>query len=62
MFSRSIMTFNVDDGYAEAIVRGFRKGILSKADYNNLEQCEVLDDMKMHLAGTDYGDFFTKRT
>jgi len=57
IFCRSIMTFNVDDGYAEAIVRGFRKGILAKADYNNLEQCEVLDDMKMHLAGTDYGDF-----
>eukprot|EP01089_Gocevia_fonbrunei_P020907 TRINITY_DN78_c0_g1_i2.p1 TRINITY_DN78_c0_g1~~TRINITY_DN78_c0_g1_i2.p1 ORF type:complete len:359 (+),score=65.93 TRINITY_DN78_c0_g1_i2:91-1167(+) len=57
VFSQSIMTFNIDDGFAEAIVRGFRKGILSKSDYSNLEQCEVLDDMKMHLGSTDYGEF-----
>eukprot|EP01087_Luapelamoeba_hula_P005051 TRINITY_DN15136_c0_g1_i1.p1 TRINITY_DN15136_c0_g1~~TRINITY_DN15136_c0_g1_i1.p1 ORF type:complete len:382 (-),score=64.49 TRINITY_DN15136_c0_g1_i1:81-1184(-) len=54
---RTIMTFNVDDGYAEAIVRGYRGGVLTPADYANLCQAEVLDDMKLHLATTDYGDF-----
>jgi len=56
---RSIMTFNVDDGFPEAIVRGFRSGILTPADYANLTQCETLEDMKLHLASTDYGDFLS---
>jgi len=47
----------MNDGYLEALVRGFRSGILSVADYSNLTQCDSLDDMKMHLASTDYGDF-----
>ncbi|ELR18922.1 Vacuolar proton pump d subunit, putative [Acanthamoeba castellanii str. Neff] len=54
---RSIMTFNIDDGFPEAIVRGYRSGILTPADYANLTQCESLEDMKLHLASTDYGDF-----
>jgi V-type H+-transporting ATPase subunit d len=54
---RSMLTFNIDDGYPEAIVRGYRSGILTPADYANLTQCETLEDMKLHLASTDYGDF-----
>jgi V-type H+-transporting ATPase subunit d len=41
----------------EALVRGFRSGILTAGDYANLVQCETLDDMRLHLASTDYGDF-----
>jgi len=52
-----MMTFNVDDGFAEAVVRGFRKGLLLPSDYTNLEQCDALDDMRLHLATTDYGEF-----
>ena len=48
---------NVDTGYLEGILRGYRAGILSSADYANLCQCETLDDLKMHLASTDYGNF-----
>jgi len=51
------LLFNVNDGYLEAILRGFRSGILTQVDYNNLVQCDTLEDMKMHLAATDYGDF-----
>lgn len=40
---RSLMTFNIDDGFPEAIVRGFRSGILTPADYANLTQCETLE-------------------
>jgi len=49
--------FNINDGFVEAIVRGFRKGILGRSEYSNLEQCEVLDDIKIHLNSTDYADF-----
>mmetsp|Transcript_16634 Transcript_16634/g.34122 ORF Transcript_16634/g.34122 Transcript_16634/m.34122 type:complete len:351 (-) Transcript_16634:1137-2189(-) len=48
--------FNVDDGYLEAIVRGYRAGILSSTDYANLCQCENLEDLRMHLSSTDYGN------
>jgi hypothetical protein len=37
------MTFNIDDGFPEAIVRGYRSGILTPADYANLTQCESLE-------------------
>lgn len=50
-------TFNVDNGYFEALVRGSRAGILTPDDYMNLTQCETLDDLKLHLSTTDYGNF-----
>jgi len=53
----SMLVFNINDGYLEALLRGFRSGILKAADYNNLTQCETLEDVKLHLASTDYGDF-----
>jgi len=43
----------------EAILRGLRGCILNSSDYTNLTQCETLEDMKMHLASTDYGDFLS---
>ncbi|GAM22748.1 hypothetical protein SAMD00019534_059230, partial [Acytostelium subglobosum LB1] len=52
-----MFTFNKDDGYLEALLRGFRKGILVASDYSNLRQCDNLEDMKLHLTQTDYGDF-----
>lgn len=38
-------------GFAEGIVRGHRTGLLTVADYNNLCQCENLDDIKLNLVG-----------
>ena len=35
--------------FAEAVVRGHKSGLLSTSDYNNLCQCETLDDVKLHL-------------
>lgn len=49
--------FNVDNGYLEGLVRGFKCGIIKQADYLNLVQCETLDDLKLHLQSTDYGNF-----
>lgn len=49
--------FNIDNGYLEGLVRGFKSGILKNQDYLNLVQCETLDDLKLHLQTTDYGQF-----
>jgi len=59
MAVRSPLTFNIEDGYLEAILRGYRSVILTTSDYANLVQCEELDDMRLHLASTDYGDFLS---
>lgn len=48
--------FNVDNGYLEALVRGFRSGILSRADYINLVQCETVEGEKLQL--DEYDSFF----
>lgn len=50
-------TFNVDNGYLEGIVRGYRVGILNHSNYVNLTQCETLEDLKLQLSSTDYGGF-----
>ncbi|TKR61978.1 hypothetical protein L596_026002 [Steinernema carpocapsae] len=49
--------FNIDHGYLEALVRGFKTGILNSNDYANLVQCETLEDLKLHVQSTDYGNF-----
>eukprot|EP00049_Salpingoeca_infusionum_P007585 m.123328 g.123328 ORF g.123328 m.123328 type:complete len:348 (-) comp13751_c0_seq1:317-1360(-) len=51
--------FNLDAGYLEGLARGFRQGLLTRADYLNLCQCETLDDLKLHLATTSYGGFLS---
>ena len=35
--------FNIDNGYLEALTRGFKAGILKQSDYLNLVQCETLE-------------------
>mmetsp|Transcript_43854 Transcript_43854/g.83746 ORF Transcript_43854/g.83746 Transcript_43854/m.83746 type:complete len:353 (+) Transcript_43854:242-1300(+) len=57
MYGWECLYFNAKDGYLEGIVRGLRKGLLTVADYNNLAQCDNLDDVKLHLGSTDYGGF-----
>ena len=32
-------------------MRGHKAGLLTVPDYNNLCQCETLDDIKLHLVG-----------
>jgi len=52
-----MLSFNVESGYLEGLVRGYRAGLLTTADYSNLTQCDSLEDIKLHLSGTAYGDF-----
>ena len=42
--------FNVDNGYLEGLVRGFRSGIMNRADYLNLVQCETIEGMLVGAA------------
>jgi V-type H+-transporting ATPase subunit d len=57
MYGFEAMSFNIKDGFLEAIVRGYKAGLLTAIDYNNLCQCETLDDIKLQLSSTDYGNF-----
>jgi V-type H+-transporting ATPase subunit d len=39
--------FNVNNGYTEGIVRGYRNSLLTTPNYSNLTQCETLDGMTL---------------
>ncbi|KAF9242593.1 ATPase V0 complex subunit D [Melanogaster broomeanus] len=49
--------FNVNNGFLEGIVRGYKAGILTQSHYASLTQCENLEDLKTQLSATDYGNF-----
>ncbi|VEU19297.1 DEKNAAC100089 [Brettanomyces naardenensis] len=54
--------FNIDSGYIEALVRGYRNGLLTAAQYVNLTQCDTLEDLKLQLSATDYGNFLSNES
>lgn len=41
------LSFNVDHGYLEGLVRGMKAGILTQTDYHNLAQCDTLEGENM---------------
>lgn len=49
------MTFNVDHGYLEGLLRGFKSGILRQNDYLNLVQCETLEGRVFFKADVSQG-------
>ncbi|CAN6646217.1 V-type proton ATPase subunit d [Trichomonascus vanleenenianus] len=49
--------FNVNFGYVEGLVRGYRAGLLTGHQYANLTQADSLDDLKLALQATEYGGF-----
>ena len=52
----NLATFNILHGFPEALVRGMRSSFLGDQDYHHLTQCETLDDVRLNLTETDYGD------
>ena len=52
-----LLTFNIDDGFPEALARGFRQTFLKKEEYDALKDCSSLSDVKMVLEETDYLPF-----
>ncbi|PNH09530.1 putative V-type proton ATPase subunit d [Tetrabaena socialis] len=57
MYGFEMLSYNIKDGFLEAVVRGHRSGLLSVGDYNNLSQCETLEDIKLNLTSSDYGSY-----
>eukprot|EP00752_Nemacystus_decipiens_P001306 g1296.t1 len=53
-------TYNIHHGFPEGLVRGYRSGFLTDMDYNNLCQCESLEDVKLNLQETDYDQFLSQ--
>ncbi|EGV62587.1 H(+)-transporting V0 sector ATPase subunit d [Yamadazyma tenuis] len=54
--------FNIDYGYVEGVVRGYRNGLLATNQYLNLTQCDNLEDLKLQLSSTDYGNFLAQHS
>ena len=52
-----MLKFNIDDGFLDSLVRGYRSAFLSREDYSNLAQSQTVEDIRMHLQTTDYGNF-----
>uniref|UniRef100_A0A4W2CDF6 V-type proton ATPase subunit n=1 Tax=Bos indicus x Bos taurus TaxID=30522 RepID=A0A4W2CDF6_BOBOX len=61
MLESAELNFNADHGYLEGLVRGCKAGLLTRRDYVNLVQCENLEDLKIHLQTTDYGNFLANQ-
>jgi V-type H+-transporting ATPase subunit d len=49
--------FNIDYGYVEGVARGYKSGLLTSNQYVNLTQCDNLEDLKLQLSSTIYGNF-----
>ncbi|KAM0753614.1 ATPase, V0 complex, subunit D [Meredithblackwellia eburnea MCA 4105] len=54
--------FNAHAGYLEGVLRGFKAGLLTQSQYSNLTQCETIEDFRMQLGATDYGNFLANET
>lgn len=52
-----LLSFNIDDGFPEALVRGFRQTFIRKDEYDAIKDCSSLSDVKMVLEETDYLPF-----
>ncbi|KAI8058997.1 ATP synthase subunit [Gongronella butleri] len=49
------LLYNERHGFIDAILRGYRSGMLSQSHYMNLTQCETLEDLRLQIGATDYG-------
>ena len=47
-------TFNMDHGYNEALVRGYKSGFLTDSEYHHIAQCE-------NIEGRDVGEGVFRR-
>jgi len=49
-----LTTHNIEYGWLEGLLRGFRSGYLKSFEYKQLSQCETFEDVKLTLGDTDY--------
>ena len=57
-----LRTVSRKDFHYTMIEASVMTGILSQNDYLNLVQCETLEDLKLHLQSTDYGNFLANES
>jgi len=50
-----MMSYNIDDGYPEALCRAMRKGFLLDYHYAMLKQTSTIGEFRIVLEDTDYG-------
>ena len=43
-----ISVFNINHGFIEALLRGYRSGFLDDVDYHHLTQCETVEGNMTH--------------
>ncbi|AFZ81468.1 vacuolar ATP synthase subunit, putative [Theileria equi strain WA] len=53
-----LCTFNVNYGYLEGVVRGYRSSFLTAMDYKKMGVAESLEDLRTVLESTDYASVF----
>jgi len=58
----SMLSFNAECGYLEAVLRGMRSGFLKENEYKQIAQCENLEDVKLALGDTDYTNVLANQT
>lgn len=42
-----MLWFNAEHGYLEAILRGFKSGLITRGQYTNFTQCETIEGINM---------------
>mmetsp|Transcript_5363 Transcript_5363/g.9640 ORF Transcript_5363/g.9640 Transcript_5363/m.9640 type:complete len:393 (-) Transcript_5363:50-1228(-) len=52
-----LTTFSIEDGFIEAILRGYQAGFITDKEYAGILQCDTLSDVKLNLLETDYQNF-----
>ncbi|KAG4301594.1 hypothetical protein PCANB_001681 [Pneumocystis canis] len=53
------LLFCQDINYIDGLIRGYKANFLTNTIYQNLIQCESLDDLRMQLSSTEYGSFLS---
>ena len=44
-----LSTFNIQHGFVEALIRGFRSGFLTDENYHHLSQCDNLEVYSFYI-------------
>ena len=50
-----MLTYNINHGFSEAILRSLRKGLLGEKQYDALKSVSTIGEFKLNLEDTDYG-------
>lgn len=57
MLGLEMMSFGIDDSFAEAVCRSLRKGFIRDDTYLQLKSCSNLQEYKLVLEDTDYSTY-----